>query len=129
MSQDTEARLLKIIALLKTQTIDGTLEWRESFARSYQATLAGQTLVLSKEDVGLGSVLEIRGKKGEVIERIEKLDIRAVTNPGPALNPVRFSSAVTDAVDELHSLVERRKETMLETTLNNLLNVLESRSR
>lgn len=63
MSQDTEARLLRIIDLLMKQTLDGTLEWRESFSRSYQATLAGQTLVLSRGTMVSGSTLEIRGKK------------------------------------------------------------------
>lgn len=80
MSQDTEARLLRIIDLLMKQTLDGTLEWRESFSRSYQATLAGQTLVLSRGTMVSGSTLEIRGKKGEVIERIEPLYNRKPTD-------------------------------------------------
>ena len=130
MSKDTEARLLRIIDLLKTQTLNGTLEWKESFSRSYQATLAGQTLVLNKGIETPNSVLEIRGRKGEVIEQIAKTDIGMIEFVN-SFNPKqsKFSARITDAVDELYSLVAQRKETILDAALDNLLNALESRSR
>lgn len=154
MSADKEARLLRVIDLLMEQTRDGTLEWQESFGNTYQATLGGQTLVLEKDvpyssrklsameimsTVAIGTVgrrristatLEIRGKKGEVLERIEEPDqLQGSLDLVSEFQPHKYSRTVTSAVDELYELVVNRKEAIADAAIDNLLGALEERGR
>lgn len=159
MSADKEMRLLRIISLLMKQTRDGTLEWQEKFGNTYQATLGGQTLVLERDDrytypeklavlsaeisrPKRTATLEIRDKKGEVVERIEApnrshqgalmedvLDLARATGSITDSRPYRYSKDVIGGVDTLYDLVISRKEILSDAALENLLDALEGRER
>lgn len=136
MSMDKESRMLRIINLLMTQTLDGTLEWKDIYPRGYQTTLGGQSVAVSKDSnlasvlsqaaLGVGgAVLEIRGHKGEILERVAPLGIAQ-----PLLaEAYRFGPTVNEAVNALYDLVANRKEAISEAAIDNLLEALESRAR
>lgn len=160
MSTDKEARLLRVIHLLMEGTRDSSLEWDESYkgfqtTLSGQTVVLEKDVPYSvyshmRDNPQLGSMLkaamatgvsgagiapktatlEIRGKKGEVLERIE--------NPDPIQPPLgtafdaqtrRFSSEITQAVDSLYDLVANRKEILADTAIDDLLGALEGRVR
>ena len=139
MSQDKESRLLKVIDLLMEGTRDGSLEWEESFDSSYQTTLGGQSVVLERNPPysipprptpGMPgtAALEIRGKKGEVLERVEEPDLMQVPL-GREFDVQQYSKTVTGAVDELYQLVANRKEAVANAAIDSLLGALQGRVR
>lgn len=134
-----------------TGTGDGSLEWDDSYG-GYQTALGGQTLVLERnplfaptprtfveavkaddpdsEPLGLpgAAVLEIRGKKGEVLERIEPLNpllLQGVLDRAREQQSGWHSATVTDAVSRLYDLVVSRKEALADAAINDVLGALE----
>lgn len=142
-SIDREARRLRVINLLMDGTRDGSLDWTESYG-GYQTVLGGQTVVLDKRDSRLkasrsglayrakpgAASLEVRGKKGEVLEHIQEAD--PVQIPRSSIGGRRSSGPsreVTDALEELYRFVDSHKEIIADAAMDNLLSALEDRVR
>lgn len=140
MNADKERQMLKIATLLFNQTQAGELVWEKSYGNSYQTILGEQTVVLSQKGPTAplfarrpSAVLEVRGKDGEVLERVEGADDGALTNTIAALQDepsYRYGTPVMIVVDNLYRLVAKlTQETVAAVALENLLGTLEGRKR
>lgn len=139
-----EARMLQIIDLLTAQTRDGTLEWTEGFGASYKTILGNQVIILDRDydsssptlseammaAMSLKGVsLEIRGRTGEIAEKVE------LPEPTQSFlfnqeSPVfRYSNTVFRKLNALYDLVDNRKEVLANQAIDDVLNTLQKRAK
>ena len=130
VSKDKDSRMLKVIALLIKQTIDGKLVWQDMYPHGFQTVLGNQSVVVENSlykslfQQLSGATLEIRGMDGGVLEKVEPMNgVTGVVTD--LLAPRKFSYEVNKAVETLYELVANRKEVAAEVATENLLKALE----
>lgn len=152
-----ESRMHQILDLLTAQTRDGTIEWKEGFGSSYKTSLGDQTIILERDNAylltdvgsatglgGLGSVLasaakggkntklEIRGRTGEVAEKVESPEYNQPFLFETAIYgnaPQPYSLSVFNKLDDLYDLVRNRKDVLAEKAIDDVLSALKRRAK
>lgn len=143
-----ESRMHQILDLLTAQTRDGTIEWKEGFGFSYKTSLGDQTIVLDRENaypgiafagtlaIGLkdtkNTKLEIRGRTGEVAEKVEYSEHSQLSLFNSLINgssTYPYSLSIFNKLDELYDLVQNRKDVLAEKAIDDVLSALKRRTK